>query len=269
MTTELLQPLERLRKDIRDASIQLSPTEIRYLVDAYYQMQDDRKRDANQVLALTNSAEPHAVIGWLQAQHALLEGELKKVLDAWSSGHPVGRWSKSIVGIGPVISSGLLANIDIEQAPTAGHIWRFAGLDPTSSWEKGQKRPWNARLKVICWHIGMSLMRTHNHPQSFYGPLYEERKAYEQTRNDAGELAEQARAKLERYKIGKDTEAYKAYSQGKLPALHIDARARRWVTKLFLAHFHQRLYEHHYGKEPPLPYVLTLPNHAHRIEAPE
>ena len=37
-------------------------------------------------------------------------------------------------GIGPVIAAGLLANIDIKQAPTVGHIWRFAGLDPTNKW---------------------------------------------------------------------------------------------------------------------------------------
>jgi hypothetical protein len=44
----------------------------------------------------------------------------------------------------------LLARIDIVKAPTAGHIWRYAGLDPTVRWNKGEKRPWNAGLKVLC-----------------------------------------------------------------------------------------------------------------------
>lgn len=58
----------------------------------------------------------------------------------------------SIHGIGPVISAGLLAHIDIHRAVTVGHIWRFAGLDPSVKWLKKTKRPWNAGLKVLCCH---------------------------------------------------------------------------------------------------------------------
>jgi len=63
-----------------------------------------------------------------------MENQIKRSLDKFTDHHPVGKWMKSIHGIGPVIAAGMLAHIDIEKAPTAGHIWRYAGLDPTVVW---------------------------------------------------------------------------------------------------------------------------------------
>ena len=59
------------------------------------------------------------------------EHNMQKMLDAFSVENGIGRWSESIPGIGPVISAGLISEIDITRAPTVGHIWRFAGMDPT------------------------------------------------------------------------------------------------------------------------------------------
>ena len=58
-------PLERMKKDLREAAATLSDKEIRYLVDSYYIMQDDRKRAHNQVKALGDNIEPHSIIAWL------------------------------------------------------------------------------------------------------------------------------------------------------------------------------------------------------------
>lgn len=124
----------RLSKDLAKAAETLRPHEARFLVDSYYQMQEDRKRSANQVRSLDAVGEPHAVVSWLTSQSKTLEGQLQRALNIYSKADPVGAWSRSIVGIGPVIAAGLLAMIDIERAPTAGHIWRFAGLDPSHLW---------------------------------------------------------------------------------------------------------------------------------------
>lgn len=260
-----LEATQRLTKDMVAASRTLGQDEARYLVDAYYSIQEYRKASGNQALALGKSEEPHSVIAWLFDQMEVLENQVRRALDAWSDEHYMGRWAKGITGIGPVISAGLLAHIDITKAPTAGHIWRFAGLDPTSSWGKGEKRPWNAGLKVLCWKIGESFVKVCNHPADVYGKLYQQRKEYEQRRNDAGELAEQAALALTRKKIGQDTEAYKAYSVGRLPPAHIHARAKRWAVKIFLSHYHAEAYRDHYGVEPPLPYPIAILGHAHHI----
>lgn len=63
-----LDPIQRLSKDIKDASRVLSDDEARFLVDYYYIAQDDRKRSASQVRALDESAEPNLVLRWLSAQ---------------------------------------------------------------------------------------------------------------------------------------------------------------------------------------------------------
>ena len=263
-----LDPLELLRADLRRAAATLTPSEVRYLVDYYYEIQEGRKRADNQMRDLLGAGEPHQVIQWLSKNTGRFEGNIKLALGAFSQASPVGVWAESIVGIGPIISAGLLAHIDIEKAPTVGHIWRFAGLDPTDEWNKGEKRPWNARLKVLCWKVGESFVKVSGNPQDFYGHLYLERKVYEQKRNDAGELAEQAAEKLRRFKIGKDTEAFTWYSQGKLPPAHIHARAKRWAVKLFLAGWQHVAYEVKFGKCPPKPYILTQPTHSHEIAVP-
>jgi hypothetical protein len=263
-----LEPLHRLTRDLKAASTTLSVDEVRFLVDYYYQLQQDRIRAAHQVRTLAAAGEPHQVIGWLGDNTAILERNIQSALDAYTSGHPVGRWSKSLVGIGPIIAAGLLAHIDITRAPTVGHIWRFAGLDPTVVWEKKTKRPWNASLKTLTWKIGESFVKVSGHQDDIYGHLYLHRKAQELAANDAGTFAGQAAAKLERFKIDKSTDAYQAYSAGRLPPAHLHARAKRWAVKLFLAHWHEVAYRVHFQTAPPKPYVLEHLGHAHPISVP-
>jgi hypothetical protein len=329
-----IDPLVALTKDVREATALLSVKEARFLVDYYYLTQEDRKRSSNQVRAVTLDAEddneePHLVLDWLATNTATLERNIQRALGAYSQGNPVGRWAESIVGIGPVISAGLLAHIDIEQAPTVGHIWRFAGQDPTQEW-KGKAsatvavnahlgdrtaltvedvyalaeqvaglnastvlklatsnkdgserkltketlssalaiRPWNGKLKTLCWKIGESFVKVSNNSEDIYGHVYAERKALETARNEELYYSKQAETKLVKQRIGKTTEAYKAYSQGKLPPAHIHARAKRWAVKLFLAHWHHVAYEIRYDSPPPKPYILNQEGHTHYIAPP-
>ncbi|MGB9885854.1 MAG: transposase [Moorellales bacterium] len=320
-----LEPIKRLTKDLKQASRVLSHREARYLVTLYYLVQRDRIRAGNQVKALEKRGEPREVITWIYDNVGMLERDIYSALDAYSSAHPVGVWAKSIVGIGPVLSAGLLAHIDIEKAPTAGHIWRFAGLDPTVEWlgedrartlvqevlgksrevadehlaklavitnrraenlkaicidpEKGRitcsslikglaRCPYNQKLKVLCWKIGESFVKVQNRPDDVYGKLYVKRKLIEHEKNERGEYADQAEAKLARFNISKDTEAYKWYSQGKLPPAHIHQRAKRWVVKLFLAHWHEVAYWYRYGVLPPAPYPMAVLGHVHYVDIP-
>lgn len=261
-----IEPIQRMSRDIAAASKNLTDEEARYLVDAYYMMQDDRKRAHNQVRSLGESQEPNSVLQWLADQSGTLEAQIKRALDKYTLSHQMGEWMRGIYGIGPVISAGLLAHIDIARAPTVGHIWRYAGLDPTVKWEKGQKRPWNASLKVLCWKAGQSFMKFSNAEECYYGRIYRERKAMEIARNDAGGNAEAAAEGAKR--VAKSTEAYAHYVAGKLPPAQIDARARRYAVKLFLSHLHGAWYEKHHGTKPPLPYPIAILGHAHMIEAP-
>ena len=261
------QPIELLQKDLRQAAATLSKEEIRYLVDIYYEIQEFRKATGNQIRAMSVSGEPTGVIAWAFSSMETIESEIKKALEVYTDKEStgMGRWAKSICGIGPVLSAGLLCHIDIEKAPTVGHIWRFAGLDPTVEWKKKEKRPWNARLKTICWKIGESFVKVSGNPNDIYGKIWAARKKLEEERNEQGAFREQAAQVLLKKSFGKDTKARAAYVQGKLPPAHVHARAKRYAVKLFLSHWWEEAYRRHYGKEPPLPYPIAFLGHTHKI----
>lgn len=263
------EPIQRLTRDLRASARLLGQHEARYLVDLYYQTQENRIRAAHQQRLSADGAEPHALIAWVFGTMETVERDIARALDAYSAAQEVGAWARSIHGIGPVIAAGLLAHIDIEKAPTVGHIWRFAGLDDPANyeWKKGKKRPWNARLKRLCWIIGGSFVKTKASDKSIYGKVYERRKAQEVERNEAGRFADQARRSLEERKIiDKDLRA--TLESGKLPDGRIDLRARRVAVKLFLAHYHHVAFESHFGEPPPKPYVIEHGGHAHFLGPP-
>jgi hypothetical protein len=268
LETMVIEPLERLDRDLRMAAKELSPAEARYLVDLYYQVQDYRKRASSQDKAMDKAGEPHELTEWVFGAVNTLENDIKRALDTYSGSQVPGIWARTIPGVGPVISAGLLAHIDITKAPTVGHIWRFAGQDPTVKWEKKTKRPWNAELKVLCWKIGESFVKVCNSEKDIYGHIYAARKELEQSRNEQGLFAGQAASALAAKKYRADTEAYKWYTQGFLPPAHIHSRAKRYAVKLFLAHYHHVAYEVQFGVPPPKPYVIEHLGHVDYIKPP-
>lgn len=252
------------RAQIRKFSVGLDDTQVRHLISLYYIMQEQRKRTQNQLRSMIKDGEEGDLIRLISDTTADAEEAIKKAMDDYTMGHPVGRWLRSHVGIGPVIAAGLIAHIDIEKAPTAGHIWAFAGLDPTKKWEKGQKRPFNAALKLLCWHAGQSFMKLASHEECFYGHLYRERKEYESQRNESGANKEYALSLVSKY--SDKTDAIKHLKEGKLPPAQIDARARRWAVKIFLSHLQQEWYRFHYGKPAPAPFAIAILGHGHEIK---
>lgn len=244
--------LDRLSKDFKSAAKLMTRHEARFLVDSYYQMQSDRIVTNNRVRSMEK--EPHILMSWLLQQNHFLEKQVAVSLDIYSDNDPVGKWMRSIMGIGPVLSAGFLAHIDITKAPVCANLWTFAGLDPTVRWEKGQKRPWNPRLKTLCYKAGECFVYVQNKDKDFYGKIFAKRKRREIKLNLEGKFAEQAAEALKRFNYSKETVAYKAYIEGKLPLAHLHARARRYTVKIFLSHVHYVMYVMEFGKEPEMPF---------------
>lgn len=320
--------ITKLTRILKAEAQEMTTKQVRFLVDAFYQVQEHRIATKNQVRSEEQCDNP--IIAWLASNIEEIEKQVKLVLSHYSKAHPVGKWMESICGIGPVISAGYLAHIDITKAPTVGHIWSFAGLDPRRVWPSDdhakqivkdaldrtsgevnneeiervervvgaspgnllammtgidgkpvartvknlltamKRRPWNAKLKTLCWKTALSFTMQSHRDSDVYGKLYRKRKEYEVGKNNAGDYKEQALAKAEAYPKHAQVETYKA---GKLPDGHIDMRARRWVAKLFLAHLHEVWYFQHYKQLPPKPYILEYPDqaghkHIHRIAPP-
>lgn len=120
----------------RDIAAGLDAPQARWLVDYYYAVQDYRIQASGQARAVSQDADQGTVelAAHIAGNMAGIEEEIKKALGEYAKNSVPGQWALSIVGIGPVLAAGLLAHIDIAKAPTAGHIWRFAGLDPSVKW---------------------------------------------------------------------------------------------------------------------------------------
>ena len=166
-----VEALDKMSKELKGHAKIMDRAQILGVVKTYYQLQDFRKitncqadavdPDDMKVAAIKEDPaltdeEKKAKLALLEKDEALklaqkkrraslftafvadqfysLEKQISKVMDVYSDNSITGRWAKSIVGIGPVISAGLLANIDMSRCPTVGHIWRYAGYDPTIEW---------------------------------------------------------------------------------------------------------------------------------------
>lgn len=227
-------------------------TDIKSLVRAYHRIQTHRLRIENQIRTGADIGILSEHVDHLRRTETTIKRHLGKL-----AGEVVpGRWAISIPGVGPVTAATLIAYIDITRAPTAAHIWRYAGLDPTAKWRPGEIRPWNPILKRTCWLLGENFVRQSKKPGDVYGKVYLRRKSYESARNERGEYAEQAEAILRTRKFSEGSEAFRWYSQGKLPPAHIHARAKRYAVKMFLSHYHYVSYVDHYGVDPPRPYGI-------------
>lgn len=236
-------------------------------MDLYYRYQEHRIALAGQQRSLEAAGKPYDIVAHFAAQMKTLERQMTSILDVFTDSSEVGQWSRAQVGVGPIIAAGLLAHIDIEQAPTVGHIWRFAGLDPTVKWEPKTRRPWNADLKVLCWKLGDSFVKVSGKENAIYGHYYRQRKEQEVRKNEAGDFATQAQDTLENRNI-RDIATRRIYDEGKLPPGRLELRARRWAVKLFLSHWHDVAYRERFGEAPPLPYPIVHLGHAHYIEPP-
>ena len=264
-----LSAVERLLLELKKKARSLHRREARCLVKAYYEIQRHRVNSASNIRASIKANEvPNDVLQWAAMQFETLEKDIVKILDIFSSQHEAGRWAKRQCGIGPVLAAGLLAHIDVNKSSTHGDVWHHAGLIPGLVKKKGETQSWNSDLRMLCWKIGESFVMFHKKPNCFYGKLWREKKDIYQAKNEAGEYAGQCAEILASKNFNKSTDAYKAYSEGKLPPAHVHARARRFAVKIFLSHFFEIEYQAVHGKEPPLPYAMAHLGHAHRIKAP-
>ncbi len=301
-TLSQFELLDKLSKDLSASARLLGQREARFLVEFYYAMQDFRIRAASRVREASKDAEPNQVLSFVLDSNKRLEGNIQKALGEFANQYHVGRWLRSICGIGPVISAGLLAHLDVRLCKTAGHFWNFAGLNPAVKWEKGKKRPWNAELKTLLWKAGESFVKVQNNKNDYYGKLFAQRKREEWESNLSGRLQAAAESATTDKEFRDETNA-KAWYTGQidhkwarsiieeggkftatipavaktesgykmLPPAHIHSRATRWVRKIFLSHVHHVMYEDYFQAAPPVPYVFEkMPeqDHRHFIPAP-
>lgn len=165
---------EKLSKDVKNASETLTDKQARFLVDTYYLMQKGRIRCSNQIRAMEKPIkdwqkeydreakrvyagkggtevdldaimeqrpveEPHETIDHFAKNYMTLENNIKSCLQKYAESKPIGRWMMSIIGIGPVIAAGLIANIDITRVQTCWADTSFWRVGSSPSLEEGRE----------------------------------------------------------------------------------------------------------------------------------
>lgn len=123
------------------------------------------------------------------------------------------------------------------------------------------KVPYNKHLKVLMYKIGHQFMMVKNNDKSLYGKIIVERLAYETEKNNRGDYKDQCEKILSSKNFSKSTNAYKEYSQGRLPKGHLMQRAQRYATKMFISHLFEAEYFNKFGVAAPHPYELAIAGH--------
>lgn len=257
----------RLAPDLIHAAELLPVRVAADLVRTYYAVQEHRLRiDSQMREAKKEDLDTTAALHVREAV-AIAEQRGKALLDRWTRKDPLASWSREVVGIGPVLAAGLRAEIDVTRAAHVSSVWKFAGLDPTMEWAKGQKRPYNAFLKVLQWRVGDSFVKVSGRPNSLYGKIYRDEKNRLVEADENGAFAEAAAARIESgVRVPKQgTGARASLDAGHLPPGQIDLRARRKAVKLFLSHYWVagRILE---GLPVSEPYAIEKLGHAHLID---
>jgi hypothetical protein len=214
-------PVQKLTKDILNTVKQYTPpdnTEARLLSTIYYQIQKIRISIGNQVEKViannkankTKTPVSFEALEFLSDQFHIIEKEAEKIMTLFYAKNDMKWFFEQTMGVGPVLATALLSQIDISKTPYAGNLWSYAGFI-NDVWEKGKKRPWNADLKVACWKIGQSFIKTSEKPDSTYGKLWKTRKQEYWQRNLNGDYVETCKNVLATKNMGKNTMAIQWY----------------------------------------------------------
>lgn len=241
-TTEV-PAIVSMSRDIAKAAVTLTDDEARYLVDLYYTQQEYRKSTDNQVRSLYGTQEPNSVLKYFSNQFSTLEKQAARALDKYTQAHPMGEWMRSIHGIGPVIAAGLLAHIDVNRMPTAGSLWRYAGLDPSHKWlgrEKSAaliKEHWESSDKDPDYQRGRIefICQLTSHSVKGYDRYCEVNKLKQGKQSFERWLASRpwnAQLKTLCWKLGESFMKFSGNEKCRYGRLYIERREQYWIKNL-------------------------------------
>jgi hypothetical protein len=134
--------VKMLRADLRAAVDLLAARgregydEVRFVVQQYYNVQENRIRAQLRAKRLQTAGKPNQIITWSLDHDKANESQIASFLDYYTKveGTGMGEWARTVVGIGPILSAGLLSEIDIERTHSSSALYSFAGLNPMQVW---------------------------------------------------------------------------------------------------------------------------------------
>jgi len=143
---------DKMSKELKSTLVRIpTKAEARFLEDIYYQTQDRRIAIQGQIRSIKqeydsksvsekNNEDNMAFMQWYLTKMQAMENNIKSALEAFSNSYYLSKWAKANIGIGPVISTVLAANLEIKEGFHPGNWWSYCGLD-------NNNRPWLGKEK--------------------------------------------------------------------------------------------------------------------------
>lgn len=195
---------------------------LHFLVQTHIQIEKLRMATNGQYSSLLKQGVDGPHIDQVQQRTREFEEWLKAEMERLVVGHPAWPWLSQVKGVGMENAGKVIAFIgDIARFPTVSKLWSYAGYGVENGEAprraKGQKTTWNENLGVMCWRLGVSLIRARG---AYYHYYLEVKGMYEH-----------------RYE-GRIVKAKKGNPMpvGVITAKHIHNMAVRRMMKLFLSH---------------------------------
>lgn len=230
---------------------------VRALVEDYYDIQGTRIQAENRVRAYLQGTSDQT-LPLLKSDSAKrlrgIEKDIVKDVKDFLKHHELWcNWLEGVKGIGPVLAGGLLAWFeDVENFATISKLWMYSGLGVSEEGRamkrtRGEKIRYNPQVKVLCWKIGESFVKT----KGGYRELYEKFRDEYDRKWTSSEVCGSVGCKNK--------------GKGKCMDGHKFAAAKRKTVKVFLAHLHMKWRE---LKGLPIehPFIIGRDNHEHLIE---
>lgn len=120
------------------------------------------------------------IVEYFGRRFETLEADIMEIIRSSVRDHEMWPWLEAVKGIGPTLAGALLAHIDIRIPTSVSGLWRYAGQGVNNTTlqrdrpTKGERLPYNAELKRICYLIETAFLRS----GSPYRLEYDLKKAY-------------------------------------------------------------------------------------------
>ena len=146
-----------LKSEIRSIGIP-TRSEIKMVVNLFYQMQDIRKALREEIRSIEGSDKTTKkantiILDYCLKNVTIIEAACKEVLQIVAESSEEGRWLLQIVGIGPILTAGLVANFDVTDKQYASQFISYAGLNDNNRPFIGKVGA-EAIMKEVCNHRG-------------------------------------------------------------------------------------------------------------------
>jgi len=177
--------------DQNQEQVEVQGSLLRSLVDTRdRQIQKARIQFGNRLSAIDRQADGASprqraiLVKWCE-HFEQLEKSLDKDIAELAGEYVIFEHVTSVRGVGKLLAAKLIAMIDIHVPDTPSALWKYAGYSVTDGERdrprKGEKLPYNSRLKSTCYLIGVSMIRTGSPYRQVYDAAKEQ---YNATRPD-------------------------------------------------------------------------------------